>query len=123
MFPPLFLIHFIDGAIGSAVFLSLAIIVGTFVLEDPTIVIVGVLASDGIISIPLALFSLYMGVVLGDIGFYSIGYLASTHPRLAKYVDHDYVAPFRAWLESRYILTIFSARFIPGSRFPTYAGG
>jgi len=121
MFPPLFLIHFIDGAIGSAVFLSLAIIVGTFVLEDPTIVIVGVLASDGIISIPLALFSLYMGVVLGDIGFYSIGYLASTHPRLAKYVDHDYVAPFRAWLESRYILTIFSARFIPGSRFPTYA--
>ena len=43
------------------------------------------------------------------------------HPRLARYVDHEFVAPLRAWLETRYILTVFSARFIPGGRFPTYA--
>src|SRR3989344_9477781 len=121
MFPPPFLIHLIDGAIGSSVLLSLAIILGTFVLEDPTVVIVGVLASDGVISLPLAIVSLYTGVILGDIVFYYIGWLASTHPKLHQYVDHDYVATFRAWLESRYVLTIFSARFIPGSRFPTYA--
>ncbi len=121
MHSPPFLVHFIGGAIGSSILLSLAIIVGTLILEDPTIVIVGVLASDGVISVPLALFSLYTGVILGDIVFYSIGWLASKHTRLAKYVDHDYVAPFRTWLESRYILTIFTARFIPGSRFPTYA--
>lgn len=121
MFPPLLLSHFIGGAIGSKLLLSLAIILGTFVLEDPTIVIVGVLASDGIISIPLALFSLYVGVIIGDIGFYSLGYLASTHPRMAKYVDHGNVVPFRTWLETRYVLTVFSARFIPGSRLPTYA--
>lgn len=115
-----FLYQFIDGAVGSGVLLSLAIILGTFFLEDTTVVIVGMLAADKIIPVPLALFSLYTGVILGDIGFYCLGWLASTHPRLARYVDHDLIAPFRAWLESRFILTVFSARFIPGARIPTY---
>lgn len=115
-----FLYHFITGAVGATVPLSLAIILGTFFLEDPTTIIVGVLAADGSIPVPLAIFSLYMGIVIGDIGLYCLGWLASTHPKLARYVDHDFIAPFRAWLETRYILTIFSARFIPGARFPTY---
>jgi membrane protein DedA with SNARE-associated domain len=116
----LFLSHLIGGSVGSQVLLSLAIILGTFILEDPTTVIVGLLAADGIIGVPIALFSLYAGIVFGDIGLYCLGWLASTHPRLARYVDHDFIAPFRAWLETRYVLTIFSARFIPGSRLPTY---
>ncbi len=115
-----FLYHFITGEAGSSTLLSLAIILGTFILEDPTTIIVGVLAADGIISVPLALLSLYTGIVVGDIGLYCLGWLASTSPRLARYVDHDLIAPFRAWLETRYILTIFSARFIPGARLPTY---
>lgn len=117
---PSILFNFIGGAVGSTLLLSLAIALGTFFLEDTTVVIVGVLAADGIIRIPIALASLYAGIVLGDIVLYSLGYLASTHPRLARYVDHDFIAPFRAWLESRFVLTVFSARFIPGSRMPTY---
>lgn len=116
----LFLSHLIGGSVGSSLLLSLAIILGTFILEDPTTVIVGLLAADNTIGVPIALFSLYAGIVIGDIGLYCLGYLASTHPRLARYVDHDFIAPFRAWLETRYVLTIFSARFIPGSRLPTY---
>ncbi|MBU6490675.1 DedA family protein [Patescibacteria group bacterium] len=120
MFSFTFLSHFIGGAAGSTITLSLAIILGTFILEDPTTVLVGVLAADGIISVPVALFSLYAGIVLGDTGLYCLGWLASTHPRLARYVDHEFLVPFRTWLESRYVLTVFSARFIPGSRLPTY---
>ena len=112
--------HFISNADSSAMLLSLAIIVSTIFLEDPTTVIVGVLAADGTIPVPVALFSLYAGTILGDIGFYCLGWLASTHPRLARYVDHDVIAPFRAWLETRFVLTVFSARFVPGSRLPTY---
>lgn len=115
-----FLSHLISGAVGTPLLLSLTIILGTFLLEDPTTIIVGVLAADGIISVPFALFSLYAGIVVGDLVFYFIGWLASTNPRLARYVDHDFIAPFRTWLETRYILTIFTARFIPGARFPTY---
>ena len=117
---PSFLFNFIGGAVGSTILVSLAIALGTFFLEDTTVVIVGVLAADGIISISLALASLYAGIILGDIVLYCLGYLASTNQRLARYVDHDFVAPFRAWLESRFVLTVFSARFIPGSRMPTY---
>ncbi|MDE1919520.1 MAG: DedA family protein [Patescibacteria group bacterium] len=115
------LTHFIGGSVGSYVSLSIAIILGTFVLEDPTAVIVGLLAADGTIGIPIALFSLYVGIIAGDIGLYFLGRLASTHPWLERYVDHELALPFRAWLESRFVLTIFSARFIPGSRLPTYA--
>ena len=116
----LFLSHLIGGSVGSNALLSLAIILGTCILEDPTTVIVGLLAADGSIGVPIALFSLYAGIVFGDIGLYGLGWLASTHPRLARYVDHDFIAPFRTWLETRYVLTVFSARFIPGSRLPTY---
>ena len=110
----------IGGAGGSAILSLLAIILGVFFLEDTTVVIVGMLAADGIISVPFALFSLYTGIIIGDTLLYCLGRLASTHPRLGQYVDHDFVAPFRLWLETRFVLTGFSARFIPGARFPAY---
>lgn len=112
--------HTLATATSSTLLLSAAIILSTFILEDATTVVVGLLVADGMIAIPVALGSLYAGIVIGDLGFYFLGYLASRHPRLAQYVDHDFIAPFRLWLETRYILTIFSARFIPGSRLPTY---
>ena len=115
-----FLSHFIDGSVGSTFVLPLMIIIGTFFSEDITAVIIGILAADGVISIPVALISLFIGIVLGDSGIYGIGWLASTHPRLGRYVDHDFIAPFRAWLKKSYVLTVFSARFIPGTRF-TYS--
>lgn len=118
--PSIIITNLLGGASDSHLLLAIAIIVATFFLEDTTVVVVGLLAADGIISLPLALMSLYTGIILGDIGMYSLGYLASTNQRLGRYVDHDFVAPFRAWLENRFILTVFSARFIPGSRIPTY---
>ena len=121
MFPDFFLFHLADTAAGNAALFSLLIILGTFFLEDVTTVVVGMLVADGIISIPFALLSLYIGVVAGDAVFYLLGWLASTHQKLARYVDHDATAPLRAWLETRFVLTVFSARFIPGTRFATYA--
>ena len=109
------------GGVGdSHVLLALAIIVATFFLEDTTVIVVGLLAADGILSVPLALGSLYLGIIIADTCMFWLGYFARSHPRLGRYVDHDFIAPFRAWLETRFILTVFSARFIPGSRIPTY---
>jgi len=110
----------IGNETGSTVLLSLTIIVCAFFLEDLTAVIVGVLASAHYISIPLALASLYAGIILGDLMLYTIGVIARTHPRLAHYVDHDFTATFRSWLEKRYSFLIFSGHFIPGLRFTTY---
>lgn len=121
MSPFLFFSHFIDGAIGNPIILSLAIILCAFILEDLTMIIVGVLAADGFIGVPLALFSLYTGIVLGDTTLYILGSFARKHPRLAHYIDHDFTASFRSWLEKRYSFIIFSGHFVPGMRFTTYA--
>ena len=117
---PFFLSHLIGGAIGSVIFLPLAIMLCALFLEDATTIIVGVLAADHIISVPVALISIYIGIVIGDAALYSIGLIARTHPRLAHYIDHDFTAPFRAWLEKRYAFTILSGHFVPGLRFTTY---
>jgi membrane protein DedA with SNARE-associated domain len=96
------------------------IILGAFFSEDVTAVIIGILAADGVLSIPVALSCLFIGIVLGDSSIYLLGRIASTYPRLGRYVGHDFFVPFRTWLQRRYVLTVFSARFIPGSRFLTY---
>ena len=116
----LFLSHLIGGAVSNPAILSLLIVLGSCIFEDAAAVIVGVLAADGDVSISIALLSLYAGAAIGNIGLYCIGWLASTHKRLSRYAVHDVTAPVRAWLETRFILTIFSARFIPGLRLPTY---
>lgn len=115
-----FLSHFIGGEIGSTVLLPLAIILCALILEDLTIVIVGVLAADGILPIPVAVVSLYIGAALGDTALYALGAFARTHPRLAHYIDHDFTAPFRSWLEHGYAFKVFSGHFVPGFRFTTY---
>lgn len=116
----LFLSHFTGGA-DSTILLSLAVVLCAIFLEDLTIVIVGVLAADGLISVPIAFVSLYIGIALGDTVLYTLGAFARTHPRLAHYIDHDFTAPLRAWLEHSYAFKVFSGHFVPGFRFMTYA--
>lgn len=115
-----FLSHFAGDTVSSAVLLSLVIVLCASVLEDLTILVVGVLVADGIISVPIAFLSLYLGIILGDSLLYALGAFARTHPRLAHYIDHDFTAPFRSWLGNRYAFNIFSGHFVPGFRFTSY---
>lgn len=108
-------------ALGHPLFLVPAISFVSMFLEDPTIVLVGILSATGVIAPPVALSALYVGIVCGDCLFYGIGRYAGTHPRFERYVHHTYVDPVRIWLEAKYVITLFTARFIPGSRLPTYA--
>jgi membrane protein DedA with SNARE-associated domain len=115
-----FFFYLISDAVGSTLLLSLAIMLCVILLEDATVIIVGVLAADGTLSVPVALLSLYAGMVVCDIFLYAVGSIARTHPRLARYADHEFTAPFRMWLESRYSMIIFSGHFVPGLRVTTY---
>ena len=106
---------------GSTPFLlPFVIILSTFVLEDATTILVGVLAADGNVSAAEALLALYAGIILGDLGLYAVGRLAARHKWAGQFVDHEAVAPFRIWLETRLIATVFTVRFVPGLRLPTY---
>lgn len=118
------LIHLVDGiVVGSLAhvwLVPLGIVIGTFILEDATTIIVGVLAADGEIGIPLALVSLYAGIILGDFWLYGMGYLAADHPWARWFVNHERYEPIRSWLEERFEGAVFTSRFVPGMRLPTY---
>jgi len=83
-------------------------------------VAVGVMAADGLISVPLGLVSLVSGIALGDMGLYGIGRLAVSHPRLRQWVERETFRPLRTWLDRRLFATVIAARFLPGARLPTY---
>jgi membrane protein DedA with SNARE-associated domain len=115
-----FLSKIIGAEVGASILLPLTIIVCTALLEDVTIIVVALLAADEFISVPFALVSLYLGIMLGDLLFYAVGSLIRTHPRLARYVEHDFSAALRSWLDQRYQVTVFSGHFVPGLRSTTY---
>lgn len=115
-----FLSSFTGGTISNEVLLSLAIIVCAIFIEDVTTVVVGVLAADGLVAVPVAFISVYIGIAIGDTLFYSLGAFARTHPRLARYINHDFTAPFRSWLENNYSFKVFSGHFVPGLRSTTF---
>jgi len=96
------------------------IVLGTFILEDATTILVGVWAATGSIAPEVALISLYAGIVLGDFGLYAFGRLASLPGFGDRLARHDRLLPLRAWLENRLVLTTFIVRFLPGLRLPTY---
>src|SRR3989344_3987937 len=115
-----FLSNFTGSTVDSTILLSLAIVFCAIFLEDVTTVVVGVLAADALIPVPIAFLSLYIGIAIGDTFLYSLGTFARTHPRLAHYIDHDFTAPFRLWLESGYAFKIFSGHFVPGLRLTSF---
>ncbi|HTW36298.1 MAG TPA: VTT domain-containing protein [Rhizomicrobium sp.] len=112
--------HLLQGPTTTSAGTALAIILATFILEDATMVAVGVMAADRLISVPLGLGSLATGIALGDLGLYGIGRLAITHPRLRRWVHSERFQPFRSWLDRKLYSTVIAARFLPGARLPTY---
>lgn len=116
-----FLSNFTGNTADSVILLSIVIILCAFFIEDVTTIVVGVLAADGLIPVPIAFISIYLGIALGDTALYSLGAFARSHPKLAHYIDHDFTAPFRLWLENGYAFKVFSGHFVPGFRFTTYA--
>jgi membrane protein DedA with SNARE-associated domain len=99
---------------------SLVVIVGTFILEDAATVLAAIRAQSGGMSIPVALGSLYAGIVLGDLGLYGIGRLSASIPWIARLIPKPRLNQGREWLEGRVFQVVFVSRFIPGARLPTY---
>lgn len=118
------LIHIINaivtGSLAHAWLVPLGIIIGTFILEDATTMLVGILSADGFIPIPIALVSLYLGIILGDFWLYGMGYLAANHRWATWFINHERYEPIRSWLEERFEGAVFTSRFVPGMRLPTY---
>ncbi len=100
--------------------LFLAIILATFILEDAAIVGAGVLAAEGVIHPVSALSALFIGIALGDLGLYGLGYAAAHWRWIRKRIGVERIRQGRTWLSDRLVMTILGARAVPGLRLPTY---
>ncbi len=97
-----------------------SIVFATFVLEDAATVIAAMQAEAGTLSIALALASLYVGIVLGDLGLYGLGRLSARMPWLARRLPPHRQEAMRAWFSGRVFKLVLVSRFLPGLRLPTY---
>lgn len=97
-----------------------AIILATFILEDAATVLAAMQAATGAVSISLAVGSLYVGIVLGDVGLYGLGWLATLVPWICRALPPRRTAVVRAWLAGRVFKVVLISRFLPGLRLPTY---
>ena len=101
-----------------------AIVIGTFILEDAATVLAAMQVQTGGIPWEVAIVSLYLGIVLGDMGLYGLGAAASGSSRLqglaARLVQAPRQAHGKRWLSERVFRVVFISRFIPGARLPTY---
>ena len=97
-----------------------AIVLSTFILEDAATVIAAMQTADGSLSAPVALASLYVGIALGDLGLYGLGWLAARFPPVTRFIPPHRKEVVRAWLDGRVFKVVLISRFLPGLRLPTY---
>lgn len=102
----------------------LSTFIGTFILEDVALASGIILAQQGKLSYPLAFLACFLGIGIGDIGVYGIGYVSSFFP-IEKYFR--FFKRYREKLEkfknsSLLGYSIVISRAIPGTRLPTYLG-
>ena len=96
------------------------IISGTFILEDAATLLAAMQVASGNLSLKLALGSLYVGIVLGDLGLYGLGRLSATHSWAKRLLPQHRRNLGQEWVKGKVIPLVLVSRFIPGLRLPTY---
>ena len=100
------------------------IIFGTFLLEDPTSIAVGLFIKAGQIDLFLGVFAVLIGIFIGDLGLYGIGYVlgrrALRWKPVARWVPTRHVDKLGRWFDQKGWKAVLASRFIPGTRLPLY---
>jgi len=104
----------------SSLLQGLAVIVGTFILEDATTVLSAIAVQGRSLAWSVALAALYIGIVLGDLGLYGLGALAARWPYARRWISLPTHDRGRAWFSSHTVRAVAVSRFIPGARLPVY---
>jgi membrane-associated protein len=109
------------------IFVETGLLVGFFLPGDSLLLMAGILAKSGTLSLPLTMLVCALGSILGDQLGYYIGYVAGpkvfTRPQ-SRFFDPQNVTRARVFFDKYGLIAIIIARFIPVVRAfaPTMAG-
>ncbi|GBQ45899.1 DedA family protein [Komagataeibacter sucrofermentans] len=117
---PASLTAFLATAGASPFLQALAIIVGTFILEDAATILTAMQVRTGHVALWVALVALYIGIVVGDMGLYGMGRLAALWPPARRWITLPGGAREGKWFDRNVFRIVFISRFVPGARLPLY---
>ncbi len=102
----------------------MALIGATFISEDLTCITAGLLIHRGELSLPIGLLGCTIGIIVGDVGLWLIGRLGWRGIRQHRWISNRLPArnpqQWGRWLDQHLLWVVLGARFVPGSRLPTY---
>jgi len=108
----------------AGVWLPGSLFVGTFITEDLSCVAAGIFTADGHLDYVTATVACTLGIWLGDIGLYLIGYL-TTRGLLRwgwarRRMQGMSKSSWRQAFDQHGAKILFTSRFLPGTRVPSY---
>ncbi|MDN7350891.1 DedA family protein [Acetobacter senegalensis] len=112
--------HFLAATTAYPAVQVLIVILATFILEDAATVLTAIQVKLNALGPFEALIALYVGIVLGDVGLYGMGYLAARWSPARRWVNTPERDMQRQWLTQKLFKVVFISRFIPGTRLPLY---
>jgi membrane protein DedA with SNARE-associated domain len=106
----------------SQLIVALGLFLGTFVLEDATLISAITLVAQGEISFELAAAACFLGISLGDLGLYAIGRWSTGLSWVNRHLRSGRVHHVLDALatKERMAAAVVLSRFVPGTRLPTY---
>jgi membrane protein DedA with SNARE-associated domain len=100
--------------------LALALAIATFVTEDGALIGGSLLVGSGAASIYVVLPALTVGILVGDIALYLVGWTARGNKFIKRRLPLKKAKKLRHWLKGRETVVLFFSRFMPGTRLLTY---
>lgn len=104
------------------VLVGLVLALATLLSEDGALITGSLLVGSGMMSGPLVILFLVLGIVLGDLGLYGLGAWARESRFVRKRLSPRRMRRLKRWLDGRESVVLFLSRFLPGTRLPTYLG-
>jgi membrane protein DedA with SNARE-associated domain len=96
----------------------------TFGSEDLTCIAVGLMIGAGQLDTLVGLSGCFLGIYLGDLGLWMIGFLVGLGllrlSFVGRVVSVQRREELRRWLDRRGSVALLAARFLPGTRLPLY---